>query len=83
MRNEYDTLEENHTWTLVPRPSDKKVLSNRWIFKTKRNQDGEIEKYKTRLVARGNMQEQGLSGDLRSGCKVRSDTSVVGCVGEQ
>jgi len=26
----------------------------------KRNQDGEIEKYKARLVARGNMQEQGV-----------------------
>jgi len=30
------------------------------MFKTKRNQDGEIEKYKARLVARGNMQEQGI-----------------------
>jgi len=45
---------------LLPRPSDKNVLSNRWVFKTKRNQNGEIEKYKARLVARGNMQEQGV-----------------------
>jgi len=35
-------------------------LSNRWVFKTKRNQDGEIEKYKARLVARDNVQEQGV-----------------------
>jgi len=55
MRNEYDTSEENHTWMLVLRSSDKKVFSNRWIFKIKKNQDGEIEKYKARLVARGNM----------------------------
>jgi len=47
-------------WTLVPRPSDKKVLSNRWVFKTKKNQDSEIEKYKARLVVRGNMQEGGI-----------------------
>jgi len=72
MRNVYDILQENHTWMLIPRPSDKKVLYNRWLFKTKRNQDGEIEKYKARLVARGNMQEQGIHypGSLCSGCEV-------------
>jgi len=60
MRNEHDTLQENHTWTLVPRPLEEKVLSNRWVFKTKRNQGGEIEKYKAILVALGNMQQQGV-----------------------
>jgi len=57
MRNEYDTLQENHMWTLIPRSSDK-VLSNRCVFKTKRNQDSEIEKYKAKLVAWRKMQEQ-------------------------
>jgi len=42
------------------RPSDKKIVSNRWIFKTKRNQNGEIEKYKAKLMARGNMQEKAV-----------------------
>lgn len=59
MKREYDTLQENETWTLVPRPTNKKILTNRWVFKTKVVQDGEI-KYKARLVARGNTQEWGI-----------------------
>jgi len=60
MKKEYNTLRENKTWTLVPRPNNKKVLTNRWVFKTKTNKNGEIEKYKARLVARGHTQELGI-----------------------
>jgi len=60
MKKEYDTLRENKTWILVPRPNDKKILTNRWVFKTKTNKNGEIEKYKARLVARGHTQELGI-----------------------
>lgn len=60
MKKEYDTLQRNGTWTLVPRPTNMKILTNRWVFKTKINQQGEIEKYKARLVARGHIQEQGI-----------------------
>lgn len=60
MKKEYETLRENNTWILVPRPANKKIISNKWVFKTKVNQDGEIEKYKARLVARGHTQVQGI-----------------------
>lgn len=63
MKKEYDTLQENTTWILVPRPIDKKVLTNRWVFRTKRNQDGQVEQYKARLVARGHTQEYGVDYD--------------------
>lgn len=56
MKKEYDTLRENKTWILVPRPKNK-ILTSRWVFKTKTNQEDEIEKYKARLVARGHTQE--------------------------
>lgn len=52
MKKEYDTLQENKTWSLVPRPADKKILTNRWVFKKKKInviQDSEIKKYKARL----------------------------------
>lgn len=60
MEQEYNTLRENNTWTLVEKPQDVKVLTNRWVFKTKINQKGEVEKYKARLVARGHVQEHGV-----------------------
>ena len=33
INKELDSLEENQTWILVDRPTDKNVVSNRWIFK--------------------------------------------------
>jgi len=60
MDYEYKSLRENATWILVPRPEEKRILSNRWIFKTKINQKGEIEKFKARLVVRGHTQREGI-----------------------
>jgi hypothetical protein len=60
MKKEYGTLQENGTWILVPRPSNKKILTSRWVFKTKVDESGKIMKYKARLVARGHTQEYGV-----------------------
>lgn len=60
MEKEILTLKRNGTWSLVPRPENKKVLSNKWVFKTKTNSKGEVEKYKARLVARGHIQKAGI-----------------------
>lgn len=60
MEKELETLRRNETWSLVPRPKNKKVLSHKWVFKTKWNSKGGIEKYKARLVARGHTQEAGI-----------------------
>lgn len=38
---------------LVERTSDMKVISSKWVFRIKKLQNGEIDKYKARLVARG------------------------------
>jgi len=60
MNIELDTLNRNKTWKLVPRPKNKSVLTNRWVFMTKYNQDGTIKKRKARLVARGHTQRKGI-----------------------
>lgn len=60
MNEEYESLIENKTWTLVERTPDLKVIDNRWVFKLKRNAKGEIDRYKARLVARGFSQEYGI-----------------------
>lgn len=45
---------------MVDRPADKNVVKNRWLFKIKRDADGNIACYKARLVAKGFTQEFGL-----------------------
>ncbi|KAJ8903117.1 hypothetical protein NDN08_006432 [Rhodosorus marinus] len=47
--DELESLSKFQTWTLVERPKDKQVLGSKFVFKLKRNQDGEP----ARLVARG------------------------------
>lgn len=59
MQTEYAALMENNTWTLVNKPKDKKVIKSKWVFKIKRHQDGSIDKFKARLVVRGDQQHEG------------------------
>ncbi|CAK1594595.1 unnamed protein product [Parnassius mnemosyne] len=49
---ELESLKENKTWKLVNRNNEKTVTS-KWVFCVKRNSDGDIERYKARLCARG------------------------------
>ena len=60
MTDEYDTCQETKTWSLVPPPSNAHVLGCGWVHKVKLNADGTIEKLRSRLVARGNEQEEGV-----------------------
>jgi hypothetical protein len=53
MREEYDSLMTNNTWTLVPLPAGRKPVFCKWVFKIKQGANGEVERYKARLVARG------------------------------
>ena len=41
-------------------PSGCKTLSSKWVFKRKRKVNGSIDKYKARLVIKGNRQIEGL-----------------------
>ena len=49
MDRELKALERTGTWAIALRP-EAWNLKTRWIFKTKRNPDGSIKKYKARLV---------------------------------
>lgn len=46
-------LELNQTWDIVPRPNSRKVIGSRWICKVKHKSNGEVERLKVRLVAKG------------------------------
>uniref|UniRef100_A0A2N9HCG1 Integrase catalytic domain-containing protein n=1 Tax=Fagus sylvatica TaxID=28930 RepID=A0A2N9HCG1_FAGSY len=60
MSNELCALEANSTWTLEPLPHEKKPIGCKWVFKTKLNADGSIERYKACLVAKSYTQIEGL-----------------------
>ena len=53
MIEELDSMEKNDTWRLVQLPTNKKCIDVKWVFKTKLKADGQVAKYKARLVVRG------------------------------
>lgn len=59
MQQEYQALQANKTWSLVPLPPHKRAIGCKWIFRIKENPDGTINKYKARLVAKGFNQKYG------------------------
>jgi Reverse transcriptase (RNA-dependent DNA polymerase) len=60
MALELDALALNNTWSLVPSSEASNVVGCKWVYKTKRRSDGLIERFKSRLVAKGYTQEEGL-----------------------
>jgi hypothetical protein len=55
--SELQSHKENGTWTKVPRPRNKQVIHCHWVFTVKQDADGNVERYKARLVANGNQQK--------------------------
>lgn len=60
MDSEVRSLEKNQTWQLKQLPEGRKVIDNKWVFKVKKYANGQIERYKARLVIRGFTQEYGI-----------------------
>jgi Reverse transcriptase (RNA-dependent DNA polymerase) len=60
MEDEIKMIEKNETWKLVEKPNEKDVVGLKWIYKTKTNLDGSMQKCKARLVAKGYSQQPGI-----------------------
>ena len=60
MQSEFDALQANQTWRLVPRPPGARVITGKWVFKHKLNPDGSLARYKARWVVRGFNQRPGI-----------------------
>jgi hypothetical protein len=60
MDKEMHSLLENGTWELVERSEGVKPIPMKWVYKVKRDAQGNIERYKSRLVAKGFLQKQGV-----------------------
>ena len=53
MTKEFNSLVDNKTWELCELPAHKKSLGGRWVFALKKDENGEVVKYKARYVAKG------------------------------
>ncbi|RVW36603.1 Retrovirus-related Pol polyprotein from transposon RE1 [Vitis vinifera] len=60
MDSEIAAIEMNNSWELTDLPKEHKTIGVKWVYKTKLNENGEIDKYKARLVAKGYKQEFGV-----------------------
>jgi len=60
MNEEIESLLKNKTWELVECPPGKRLVGCRWMFTIKYKANGIIERFKTRLVAKGYTQIYGI-----------------------
>lgn len=60
MHLEFDALVKKNTWTLVQALWNIKIIDARWIFKLKKLPNGQLDKRKSRLVAKGYDQRHGF-----------------------
>ncbi|CAL2241824.1 unnamed protein product [Prunus armeniaca] len=71
---EIQAIEMNDTWELIDLPEGERIVGVKWIFKTKFKENGEIDKYKAKLVAKGYTQEYGIDYSKVFAPVVRHDT---------
>jgi len=60
MQEELNQFQRNYVWDLVPKPHQKNIIGTKWVFRNKLNEQGEVVRNKTRLVAQGYSQQEGI-----------------------
>ncbi|KXJ71784.1 hypothetical protein RP20_CCG019713 [Aedes albopictus] len=63
MKEEYDALINNNTWTLTELPKGRSAIKCKWVYKTKHDASGKMDRYKARLVIKGYSQRKGVDYD--------------------
>ena len=74
MADEMMSLIDNKVFDIVRKPSNRKIVSCRWVYALKRNGSGDVYRFKSRLVAKGYSQTQGIDYDEVFAPVVRYDT---------
>jgi hypothetical protein len=60
MTAEMESIQSNQTWELVTLPAGHRAIGLKWVFKVKKDPEGNIIKHKARLVAKGYAQREGV-----------------------
>lgn len=60
MNMEMENIKKNKTWDIVERPKNKNIVGTKWVFKVVKDCEGQITKFKARIVAQGYTQVPGI-----------------------
>ena len=60
MEVEMKSMNANKVWDLEIIPKGAKTVGCKWVYRTKLDSQGNIERYKARLVAKGFTQREGI-----------------------
>lgn len=74
---ELKSHQEKGTWQIVPTPDDVKPVTSRWVNTTKFGPEGQFIKHKSRLVARGFQQEEGIDYEETFASVVKSSSTPI------
>jgi hypothetical protein len=60
MEDELESMRMNKVWDLEVIPQGAKTVGCKWVYKTRHDSKGNVERYKARLVAKGFTQREGI-----------------------
>ena len=60
MKDEMTSMSHNKVWSLVDFPDDCRPIGCKWVFKSKHDDKGQVERYKARLMVKGYSQRKGI-----------------------
>lgn len=60
MIDEIKSMNINDVWDLLEIPDRVKKVGYKWVYKTKHDSKGNVERFKARLVAKGYTQREGI-----------------------
>lgn len=60
VNEELKSMQDNNVWEIVTPPKGAKLLSSKWVFRTKMDENGNLVRHKARLVVKGFLQKEGI-----------------------
>jgi hypothetical protein len=60
MKEEMESMAKNQVWDLIDLPKGAIAIGCKWVYKTKIDASGNVERYKARLMAKGFTLKEGI-----------------------
>ena len=79
MKAKLNQFERNQVWELVPRPDGAMIIETRWVFRNKENEDEKVVINKSRIVAKGYLQKEGIDFEESFAPVARLEATRIMC----